>query len=869
MTIEKTLKDFSSNINGLDNKEVLKRRNEFGSNQITEKKPKSFLIRLFEQITSPLLLVLLVATGIAFVLGSTTDAYIILAVVLINALISTLQEGKSEKTLRALAQKTIGYTLVIRSGETLKILSTDVVVGDIMVLSSGELVHADGRLLRSQGLKIDEAILTGESNPVSKNATKILDDKTEIHDMENMVHGGTSVTSGSGIALVTAIGDNSYMGKLSNTVAKIDTAIPLQKKLKKLSRQVIVYVFFLVVALVIIGPLFGLERIDTLLVAVSLFVSIIPEGLPVAMVLILSAGVFRMSKENVLVKRLAAVESLGNTRVLAVDKTGTLTRNELVVSSIFVNGDLINVDGVGYDTTGDFYHHNGKIDVLNNNNLQCLLSLGVLSANASLLSGKQKSTILGDPTEAAMLVVGAKAGFKKDSLLIKSPLLDEVPFDFTNKYYANLHKEEESNILIVTGAPEVVLQLCESSLGQELTSEKREQINMGIRLMQKDGLRVIALAKKNVQGEKLNESYISELDFVGLYGMLDALRSDAKESVSVVQKAGIKVVMITGDHKDTAISLASNVGIYQNGDEVLTGEELNKISTVDLDKRIASVTVFARVTPDNKLRIIESYRRRGDIVAMTGDGVNDVPSLRAADLGVAMGRAGTEIAQAAADIVLLNDNFAMIPDAVEEGRHILKSIRKVILYLFSTNLSELIVIIFAVIAGWMLPLLPAQIIWINLVTDTFLVVPLGLMKRGKSKEKNWHDKGDLITRGMFGRMLWLALIMSSVTLIMFWLYREADFAYASTMTMVTLISLQWFNVLNVRSNKQSAFGADHSILLISMLVLTFGLTLLVVYVPLFNDLIGTSALTIDDFIYAWLAGIIVLCVEEVRKLFIA
>ena len=743
------------------------------------------------------------------------------------------------------------------------------------MLQEGEKVPADARVLISHSLKIDEATLTGESIPVNKSVDSLQSPNLPPAEQVNMVFKGTYVVRGNGKAIVVATGSETVVGRIAEEISVSMTEIPLAANIRYLSRLIIITVLSVSTFLFIFGTAVGysVERMFT--TAVALSVSAIPEGLPIVLTLVLATGVWRMGKRNALVKRLQAVEALGQARVIAVDKTGTLTKNEIVVEKAYVGGMLYDISGVGYESKGEVRLEGTVITAAEHPDLARLGEIAALTANARAMFSEELSRwrVAGDPTEAAISVFGQKLGFHKYDLENASPLISELPFDSNTKYHAVLSKMHGGNILFVAGAPEVVLTLCnkvrshDSSLS--LSEKERTELETRFLEMSKDGLRIVALAEKHHIGEMLSSEDITHLTFVGFLGMKDGLRSEVPEAMRRAIAAGMRVVMITGDHKVTARAVAREAGIYHDGDVVLTGDEINELSDRQLSERIGNVSVFARMTPEHKLRIVKVYKLRGEIVAMTGDGVNDAPSLVAADLGVAMGGIGTEVAKEASDIILLDDNFGSIVSAVEEGRSIYKTIKKVILYLFSTNLGEIFVLVGALLLALPLPLLPSQIIWLNFVTDPFLDAALAMDPKEKGLLKGTFErpKKYLIDASMIRRMPLMAVTMAAGTLFLFSLHVD-DLAKALTISLTTLAVFQWFNAWNCRSEEDSIFTKNifSNKFLLGATCIVIVLQLLAVYTPFLQKVLHLMPLALSEWLLIIVVGSSIVIVEEIRKL---
>lgn len=872
---EDVLRELDTVPHGLTKEEAPRRLLQYGKNTLPEVKPDSYLTLFLRQFASPLIYLLLLAAGVVYLMGDTNDALIILFVLLFNAIIGVVQEGKAQNTLRALNRFAETRTTVVRDGRELIIRDTDVVPGDIVVLNEGTKIPADGRILEAHTLQVNEASLTGESEPVAKRPGELEREDLPVADRTNMVFKGSTVTSGNARMVVVATGLETHLGTIATKIATIDTAMPLAEEIKRLSRAIIIVVAIGGALLFGAGVALGNEVGEMFAVVIALSVSVIPEGLPVVLTMVLAAGVYRMGKKHVLVKRLQAVEALGSASVIAVDKTGTITRNELTVERIFTGGRQFSVSGVGYEPKGDVSLDGTAIDAANHRELLFAGKVASLTAVAQTMYSEEDARwrVSGDPTEAALLVFGRKVGFEKEDLLHEAPLLAEIPFDYELAYHATLHEDGEKNLVSVVGAPERILKLCEHICweGKEVpfTPALRKQVEQEFTTLSGDGLRVIAFANRRTTTRVIDADYLSGLVFGGFYAMRDGLRPEVHEAMRRAMGAGIKVVMITGDHALTATAIARETGIHQEGDEVVTGEEIDQLNDLQLADRLDRVSVFARVTPEHKMRIVSAYRTRGDIIAMTGDGVNDAPPLVAADLGVAMGITGTEVAKEAADLILLDDNFGSIVAAIEEGRTIYRTIKKVVLYLFSTGVGEALTIIAAILIGLPLPLLASQIIWLNFVTDGFLVIALGLEKKEAGLlHAPSQKRARLIDRGTLGRMLLMGGTMVIGTLFLFTEYLDGGMTKALTISLTTLAIFQWFNVWNCRSATASIFTQNpfknHYLVLATLAVII--LHTLALSVPFLQDALHTTMLTPREWLDTVLVASSVLVVEEFRKL---
>lgn len=877
-TLSAIFENLHTNETGLRPDEAARRLKEDGPNVLPETKPDGFLIIFLRQFKSSLIYILLAASAAVFLLGEVADGLIILAVLIFNAVVGTVQEGRAQNTLRALKHYAETSATVVRDGIEIVVPDYEAVRGDIIVLREGEKAPADARIIDARGLKLDEAALTGESEPVGKMADAIIGAQAlPVAEQRNMIFKGTNVVVGSGRAVVVATGADTVIGSIARTVSAIDTEMPLKANIRDLSRAIIATVAGISILLFALGLARGEDTVAIFATVVSLAVSIIPEGLPIVITLVLATGVWRMSKRNALVKRLQAVEALGQARVIAVDKTGTITKNELVVREVWTDGTTFAVGGVGYEPKGAVTQDGSVVDAANHPELLFIGKIAALGASARVFFSESEGRwrVAGDPTEAAERIFGEKIGFKKDDLARECPLVSEIPFDYRLKYHATAYRVAGGDSLIVSGAPEAVLALSthirRDGKNHPLQHSDKTRLEQAFMEMSERGLRVVALAVRDTFSGPLEAEAVRGLAFVAFFGMQDVLRPEAADALARAIAAGIRVVMITGDHELTARAIAREAGIWREGDGLLSGAAIDLMSDTELSARVASVSVFARVTPEHKLRIINAYKRRGEVVAMTGDGVNDAPSLVAADLGVAMGKIGTEVAKEAADIVLLDDDFGSIVSAIEEGRNIYKTIQKVILYLFSTSLGEALTIIGALALGYPLPLLAAQIIWLNFVTDGFLDVALAMepKERGLLSGAFERPKKYLVDGSMARRMALMALPMMLGTLFLFSRYVETDLAKAWTISLTTLAVFQWFNAWNCRSESKSFFRTDFfsNAYLLAATALIVSLHMLAVYTPFFQRFLHTVPLALSDWLAILPVAASIVLVEEIRKIF--
>ncbi|MBI4029276.1 MAG: HAD-IC family P-type ATPase [Candidatus Blackburnbacteria bacterium] len=865
-----------SNEKGLSKEEATSRLEKYGLNKLPEAKVDSLLIVFLRQFQSPHIYILLLASLIVFFTGEFIDGSIILFVLFFNAVVGTIQEGKAQNTLLALKKFAETNTKVFRGGKELVIPDYEVVPGDVVILQEGDKVPADARIIESNNLTVNEAAMTGESQPVYKIGKVLSTLNLPTADQKNMVFKGTNIVAGNGKAVVVATGLETVLGKISEEIAVINTEIPLKANIRYLTRLIIITVATICTSIFVLGIFLGHSVREMFTTVVSLAVSIIPEGLPIVMTLVLATGVWRMSKRNALVKKLQAVEALGQARVIAVDKTGTLTKNEILLQKVYVDGKTFSITGEGYKPEGEVRLNDNKIDPLNHPELLLAGKLAAFVTNNGVVFDKEVKQwqATGDPTESSLSVFAQKLGFQKQVLEKESPRLSEIPFDYKNKYHAVSHKIDGAIDLTILGAPEQILEVAtkiwHEGKSHPLSQERKKELEAELVKMSQEGLRVLAFGLKDNVSDDIRPKDVEGLTFAGFFGLKDTLRPEVHDAVQKAISAGIKVVMITGDHKATAQAIAKEAGIYHEGDTILTGEDIDALSDDEFADMLSKVSVFARVTPDHKLKIVRAYKKRGEVVAMTGDGVNDAPSLVAADLGVGMGKIGTEVAKEASDIVLLDDNFASIVAAIEEGRSIYKTIKKVILYLFSTGFGETFTITGALFLGLPLPILAAQIVWLNFVTDGFLDVSLAMepKEEGLLKGTFEHPKKYLIDGLTMQRMFLMAIPMMIGTLFLFKGYYQADMVKAWTVSLTVLAVFQWFNAWNCRHESKSIFQLNpfSNKFLVGATLTVIILQLFAIYHPLMQKILKTAALDLADWLIIIPIASSVLIVEEARKL---
>lgn len=867
---------------GLSAEEAQRRLAELGANSLREPKRRALWAVFLGQFASPLIYLLFAAAGVALALGHRNDAIVIFAVVLLNALVGAFQEGRAERSLEALRKLTQHAARVVRGGQEVLVEARDVVPGDVLLIEAGDAIAADARLLDGAALQLAEAALTGESVPVGKHH-EVLPESTQLADRQNMVYAGTHVTAGRARAVVVATGLATEVGRIATLAESAkDPPTPLQRRVAQFGRMVIFAAVGLFVLINAVGLWRGLPMDQVLMVAISQVVGIIPEGLPVAMTIALAVGVQRMSRRKAVVRRLAAVETLGSTTVICSDKTGTLTKNEMTVTSlVLADGRHFAVSGVGYAPVGEFSCDGQQVEARQDGALRELLEAVVLCSDAQLHGPEEEEPRwqpIGDPTEVALVSLAVKGGVVPSELRARVPRRAELPFDPAVQMMATQHQVAGGSRVIVKGAPEVVLELCRGLRGAAgevaLTAELRGQVQAQGEALAARALRVLAVAV--VEGGQIDgglgmEAFRGRAVLLGLVGQLDPPRAEVKEAVARCRAAGIRPVMVTGDHKVTGEAIARQLGISREGDLAIDGRELEALSAQELDERLPRVSVFARVHPAQKLRIIEAYQRRGEVVAMTGDGVNDAPALVKADVGVAMGITGTEVAKEAAKVVVGDDNFATIVAAVEEGRVVYRNIKKAVLLLFSTSAAEVLVLVLAIVLGYPPPFLAVQILWNNLVTEGLVTVNL-IMEPAEGDEMRQGPVATsepLLTRLMLMRMVFIvpAMVASTLGWFAFRLASGVPEAQVRTETFTLLAICEWFNVLNCRSEVRSAldWGLLRNRWLLGGLVVGNLLQVAVVFWEPLGVVFHTTSFGLSEVVALGVVGSLVLWVEEARK----
>lgn len=844
---------------GLPVKQVTKRREKFGPNVLKEEKSTSIWLIFLKQFQDFMVLVLLAATLIAGLLGEYVDAIAIMVIVIANAFFGFFQEQKAEKSLAKLKELSAPVATVLRDGEWVRIFSQEIVAGDVIRLSSGDRIPADIRITKSASLETEESALTGESLPVMKHAATINQDHLDPQDQRNMAFMGTLVTRGNGIGIVVGTGMNTVMGQIASLMGKTKKiATPLENKLAELGRILIFVALALTALVVIIGVYHGHPVYNMFLAGVSLAVAAIPEGLPAIVTVALSLGVQRMIRKKAIVRKLSAVETLGCASVICSDKTGTMTENQMTVKNIFLNNKHLYVTGDGYDIQGGYFLDNTRVDDTFPN-LLSMLTYGELCNHATLRVKKGKYVVDGDPTDGALLVAARKIGRKPGQDDYK--IIKEIPFDSDRKRMSVIVEDKNRQRFVITkGAPDVLLprsSFVQGENGRRLLKQKdKQQFETAIDDMAEQALRTIAIAVKPLtNGDTMDTAFVeTELTLVGLYGIIDPPRKEVKQAIAECRNAGIKTVMITGDHVNTARAIAKNLELLPKNGLVLEGSQLNQMSAEELRDCIDQVYVFARVTPEHKLKIVNAFQDKGHIVAMTGDGVNDAPAIKASNIGIGMGQTGTDVTKEASSLVLMDDNFATIKAAIQEGRNIYENIRKFIRYLLASNVGEILVMFFAMLLALPLPLVPVQILWVNLVTDGLPAMALGLDKpEGNVMQRAPRNPREgVFARGLGFKIITRGILIGMVTLAAFMVtyHNNPDhLVHGQTVAFTTLVMAQLIHVFDCRS-EDSVFSRNpfENIYLIWAVLSSILLLLIVIYLEPLQPIFHTTFLGLHDWL---------------------
>jgi Ca2+-transporting ATPase len=855
MTEDGLYRELKTGRNGLSAGEAQERLSQYGYNRLEKKPGKSPLFIFFEQFANILILILIIASVISAFIGDLTDTIVILAIVLLNAVIGFFQEYRAERALSALKKLEIPAATIIRDGRHHQLPATDIVPGDIVVLTAGEIVPADIRLVESPNLMMDESPLTGESTPVEKSTDKI-SMEASLADRRNMAFKGTVITYGRGVGVVVATGMSTELGRIANLLQETEKIkTPLQVKLDVMGKRLVAAALLLCLIIFIAGILRGESLQLMSLTAISLAVAAIPESLPAVITIVLALGAYRMSKVNALIRKLPAVETLGCITAICSDKTGTLTQNKMTVERIYADGKIL---------SGQWSAASGQ-EILNtqHSTLNTLFKAMTLCNDASIDNDKG----IGDPTEIALLKASSRSGIHKSELEKMYPRINELPFDSFKKRMTTIHSSSDSqevHLAFIKGSVDSVIDIC------SIDGDLKEKIIKENEIMAADGIRILAFAYREIEKRiPLAEVEIG-FTFLGLVGMIDPPREEAYEAVKICKEAGIIPIMITGDHPATAKSIAKRLGMINENGQTITGRDMEVLEPAHLNNLLSSVRVFARVSPEDKIRIVAALKEKGHIVAMTGDGVNDAPALKKADIGVAMGITGTDVSKEASDMILRDDNFATIVKAVYEGRVIYDNIRKFIRYMLSTNSGEILTMFFALMIGMPLPILPIQILWINLVTDSFPALALGVEPAEKNvmRRPPRDPKESIFARGLWQHIIWVGLLMSIGTLsVMAWGLKYDDLDHARSMVFFTLAGFQMFHVMAIRSERESLFtvGLLSNKPLLSAVSLTFLLQLMITYIPILQGIFKTARLSAVELFICIIVSFSVFIAVEAEK----
>ena len=855
--------------NGLLENEANERLGKYGRNRIEIKSSISPWKILASQFKDIIIVLLVIAAGVSFSIGDIVEGAAVLVVILLTAFFGFITEYRAEKSVEELQKMITPIAKVRRDGEIQEIEAADLVPGDIIIIEEGDRINADGRLLESDDLMVDESLLTGESEPVGKHIEKIESKgKVALADRKNMVYMGTMASGGNGVAVVTDTGLGTQMGRISTMLSETeDEATPIEKQLAKTGRFLIVITFIITAIVAVVGIILGEPLVEMLKTSIALAVAAVPEGLPAVATITLAVGMRKMAKKNALMKNLPSVETLGATTVICTDKTGTLTENQMTLRDIYLPGRKIDVSGTGYEPEGNFLENSKEIDTANDKSLSLFLTAGLLASNAVLSAEDDEGwKVIGDPTEGALITAARKAGIDEQAEDRGYDRVDEIPFDSDRKFMAvKVRPDKGQEEIFLKGAPDVVMELCSFMMDGEnavsLDEAKKSELLQVNSEMAVKGLRILAVAyKKDLESGSILDDEVEEgMVFLGFAGILDPPRPDIHASVKQAHSAGIRVIMITGDQKDTAKAIAEQVGIAGKDEKVISGAELDELSPEELSEVLRERSVYARVSPENKLNIVQALKANNEVAAMTGDGVNDAPALKKADIGISMGLRGTSVANEASDMVLLDDSFSTIITAIRRGRVIFDNIQKFIHYLLSCNLSEIMLIFISIIIGVPAPLVAIQILWLNLVTDVFPAFALAWeVPEEKTMKRPPRDPGKpIISNSYKARIFWQGFVIVLGPLFVYLATMNMDFSLEESRTIgfMALALVQLFHVFNVR--RKNGIGFDLSVFktpyLWGAFFITLGLQMVAVYVPLMQKILKTVPLTGTMWLYV-LAG---------------
>ncbi|ALG48753.1 calcium-transporting P-type ATPase, PMR1-type [Clostridium perfringens] len=847
--------------NGLSSTEALRRLEKYGKNKLETKKKKTLFKQFLSQLKDVMIYILIIAAIISAFLGEISDALIILLVIIINAVIGVIQESKAEKALDALKELSTPKALVKRDGSLKEILSEDIVPGDIVIIDAGRYIPGDLRLIDTANLKIEESAFTGESVPSEKDASFLPDKEIPIGDQNNMAFMSTLATYGRGVGVVVGTGMNTEIGKIAKMIEQEENdETPLQKKLSELGKILGFLAVGICILIFIISFFQGRDLLEMFLTSISLAVAAIPEGLPAIVAIVLALGVQRMVKKNAIIRKLPAVETLGSVSIICSDKTGTLTQNKMTVTTVYTN---------------DSYIKESEFN-LNDNESKLLVDCMVLCNDATYSEKSQT----GDPTEIALLESPFKLNILKEKLEKEFKRIDEIPFDSDRKLMTTVNLVDDKKARVFTkGALDSILSICNKiSVNGKLldfSKEYKAKVLENSNIMSDKALRVLAFAYKDISKENIVlDSLEKDLVFIGMVGMIDPPRLEVKDSIKLCKSAGITPVMITGDHKNTAFAIANELGIAEDISQAITGHEIDKFKEEEFNEKIINYRVFARVSPEHKVKIVKAFKSHGNIVSMTGDGVNDAPSLKAADIGVAMGITGTDVSKGASDMILTDDNFSTIVSAVEEGRKIYLNIKKSIVFLLSCNLGEILTLFTAILLNWNSPLQPIHILWVNLITDSFPALALGVDKTKEDVMNNppRNPKESIFIKSDKIQLIINGVLIGGITLFAFKLGERlyADsLIHAQTMAFVVLSVSQLFLSLSLRSNIKSAFslGIFSNKYLVYSILLGIFLQVIIISISFIANIFKVTPLLLYDWIVVILVSLIPFAINEILKLF--
>lgn len=865
LSIDDALEKLESTRDGLSREEAQRRIKKYGRNEIRGKEVSRISIFL-NQFKNFLILILVFAAAVAFFLGEITEAFVIFLFIMLNTGLGFYQENKAFEAIKALKSMVVSRAEVLRDRKKFLIEAHEIVPGDIIFLNEGEKIPADCRVISCSALKADESALTGESLPAEKTEDAI-PNIVPLAERSNMLFSGTTIVHGNCKCLVVETGMSTEFGNISKMLQGKEEQTPLQKNLDRMGKDLSLVLIAMCAAVFAMGIYSGMEFLEMLLVVLALAVAVLPSSLPAVVSIAMTMGARRMAGRNAIMRRLSAVETLGSTTVICTDKTGTLTVNEMTVRRILAGSSLISVTGEGFSQKGDFVSEGKKLVIEENSDAWLLLTAGMMCNNASI-----DGDITGDPTEIALIIASRKAGMQ--DLRQIYPRTHEMPFDSGKRMMATVYDIGGEKVAYVKGAFEEIIvkstHFIKDGKVLELSAEEKERLFSINQEFSENALRVIAVAtKKPEQGNELDDS---GLTFIGIFGMIDPPRKEAKASIEKCKNAGIRVVMITGDHRNTAASIAMELGIIKGVDECIEASELDKMDQKELEKAVGAIRVYARATPEHKVRITEALKKQGHIVAMTGDGVNDAPALKKADIGVAMGKKGTDVAKETSDMVLADDNFSTIVSAVEEGRGIYDNIKKSTYFLLSCNFAELFIILSVTIAATLsstellLPLLPLQILWMNLLTDGLPAIALGIepIEKDIMLRKPRNPKEKIISRKSLAKMLGLSMLMTAGTLWVFYDSLDSGYVYATTMAFTVLVLLEVFVAMGIKSKPVITTGISRNLLI--AVASSVALQAVVVYAPQLNPVFGTVPLGIMDWAYLIAVSCFAMAALEVSKL---